>query len=188
MTMSAVSGPANGGPTFSSFLPPHPSNRTNGKTRITMGRRVAQEISEFSRGTWRATCDFGEISMQVIFDASVVENDDGPLSKGAPSKPLLGLPIARVIPQDVHSLMDYVDAALAGSGALLADDPRAKLASAILGAAGAGVALSTDYRLSAVKLIPIEAHEAIDHAWGLAAIALPFALGYWKTSPKVAAL
>ena len=26
----------------------------------------------------------------------------------------------------------------------------------------------------------------IDHAWGLAAIAAPFVLGYWKTAPRVA--
>jgi hypothetical protein len=38
----------------------------------------------------------------------------------------------------------------------------------------------TDYRLSVAKVIPIEAHEVIDHAWGLAAIAAPFVLGYWK--------
>ena len=109
-----------------------------------------------------------------------------PLSKGVPSKSLLGLPIARLVPQDIHSVMDYVDAAMAGSGALIADDPRAKIASAILAASGAGVSLMTDYRLSAAKVIPIETHEAIDHVWGLTAIALPFALGYWKTEPKVA--
>lgn len=111
---------------------------------------------------------------------------DRPLSKGVPSKPLLGLPIARLIPQDIHSVMDYVDAAMAGSGALLSDDPGARLASVMLAASGAGVALVTDYRLSAAKLVPIEAHEAIDHIWGMTAIALPFVLGYWKTSPKVA--
>ena len=118
----------------------------------------------------------------VVEDAS-----DKPLSKGQPSRTLLGgLPLARLIPQDIHSVMDYVDALSAGSGAFMADDPRAKLASIMLGASSAGVALMTDYRLSAVKLIPIEAHEAIDHVWGLTAIAMPFVLGYWKTSPRVA--
>jgi hypothetical protein len=56
----------------------------------------------------------------------------------------------------------------------------------VLGTAGLGVSAVTDYRLSAAKLVPIEAHEVIDHAWGLAAIAAPFVLGYWKTAPKVA--
>ena len=112
---------------------------------------------------------------------------DRPFSKGEPSKPLLGaLPLARWIPQDIHSVMDYVDALSAGSGAIGTDDPRAKLASIVLAASGAGVSLMTDYRLSAAKLIPIEAHEAIDHLWGMTAIAMPFVLGYWKTSPRVA--
>ena len=112
--------------------------------------------------------------------------DDQPLSKGEPSKPLLGLPIRRWIPMDVHSVMDYVDALALGSGALMTDDPRARLASAVLFGSGAGVSLMTDYRLSVAKVIPIEAHEAIDHLWGLTAIAAPFVLGYWKTAPKVA--
>jgi hypothetical protein len=118
----------------------------------------------------------------------VVEDEtDKPLSKGRPSKPLLGvLPLARLIPQDIHSVMDYVDALSAGSGALMTDDPRAKFASIALAASGAGVSLMTDYRLSAAKLIPIETHEAIDHLWGMTAIALPFVLGYWKTEPRVA--
>lgn len=121
----------------------------------------------------------------VILDDRDLDGDRT-LSKGVPSKPLLGLPIARLIPQDIHSVMDYADAAMAGSGALLSDCPRAKLASHILAASGAGVSLMTDYRLSAAKVIPIEVHEAIDHVWGLTAITLPFALGYWKTAPKVA--
>jgi hypothetical protein len=117
----------------------------------------------------------------------VEDETERPLSKGRPSKPLLGaLPLARLIPQDIHSVMDYVDALSAGSGALMTDDPRAKLASIMLAASGAGVSLMTDYRLSAAKLIPIETHEAIDHLWGLSAIAMPFVLGYWKTSPRVA--
>ncbi len=123
--------------------------------------------------------------------APIVEGDEGDrtLSHGSPSKPLLGvLPIARLIPQDIHSVMDYVSGMMAGSGALMAeeDDMRAKVASILLAASGAGVSLMTDYRLSLAKVIPIEAHEAIDHIWGMKAIALPFVLGYWKTSPKTA--
>ena len=114
-------------------------------------------------------------------------DDTRRLSQGIPAKPLLGfLPLARLIPQDIHSVMDYVDAVATGSGALLSNDPRVKLASVLLGTSVAGVSLITDYRLSIAKVLPIEMHEAADHLWGLTAIALPFALGYWKTSPKVA--
>ncbi len=109
------------------------------------------------------------------------------LSRGVPSRPLLGvLPIARIIPQDVHSMADYASGLATGAGFFVARDPPARVASALLGASALGVSLTTDYRLSAVKLVPIEVHEAIDHIWGISAIAAPFLLGYWKTSPKVA--
>jgi hypothetical protein len=49
-----------------------------------------------------------------------------------------------------------------------------------------GVSLVTDYRLSVAKVIPIKAHEIIDHVWGLTAISAPFILGYWKTAPRIA--
>lgn len=108
------------------------------------------------------------------------------LSKGRPSKPLFGaLPLARVIPQDVHSIMDYANGAITGLG-VTSDDNAAKLASAVLGASVIGVSLVTDYRLSVAKILPIEAHEVADYGWGMTAIALPFVLGYWKRSPMVA--
>lgn len=108
------------------------------------------------------------------------------LSKGIPSLPLFGrLPLARLIPQDVHSVVDYLNGVMVGVG-LGARDPRAKIASLVLGSSVVSVSALTDYRLSLAKVIPIEAHEAIDHAWGLTAIAAPFVLGYWKTSPKTA--
>lgn len=104
------------------------------------------------------------------------------------SKPLFGvLPLARAVPQDVHSVIDYVGAGGALMTSIFADGLSAKIAGAALGASSATVSALTDYRLGAVKVIPIEAHEAIDHAWGLAAIASPFVLGYYKKSPGVAA-
>jgi hypothetical protein len=110
-------------------------------------------------------------------------------SKEIESRPLLGrLPVARVVPQDVHSLMDYGNAIGALTAGLLGDSATAKIAGAALGASGATVSLLTDYRLSAAKIIPIEAHEAIDHGWGLMAIAAPFVLGYYKEDPAVAAV
>ena len=109
------------------------------------------------------------------------------LSKGQPAPKLLGfLPIARLIPQDIHSVMDYVDGLTVASGMLLDDNAAACNASIALGAAAVATALMTDYRLSAVKLIPIRTHEAIDHLWGLSCIAAPFVFGYWKRAPRVA--
>jgi hypothetical protein len=112
---------------------------------------------------------------------------DRTLGHGTPSKPLFGaLPIARIIPQDVHSMMDYANGLATGAGVILADDPIARIASIALGASVTGVSAVTDYRLSVAKLLPIELHEATDYLWGAAAIAAPFVFGYWKRSPRVA--
>lgn len=109
------------------------------------------------------------------------------LSKGEPAPKLLGfLPIARLIPQDIHSVLDYVDGLTVASGALLDDNTAASTASIALGASAVATALMTNYRLSAMKLIPIRTHEVIDHVWGLSCIAAPFLLGYWKKAPRVA--
>lgn len=109
------------------------------------------------------------------------------LSHGAPAKKLFGvLPIMRLVPQDVHSMMDYANSGTFIAEGIMTDCPKARAASIVLGAAGAGVSMITDYRLSVAKFIPIEAHEVIDHAWGLMAIASPFVLGYWKSAPRVA--
>ena len=112
---------------------------------------------------------------------------DSTLSVGAPSKPLFGvLPIARLIPQDIHSVMDYANSGLFFVEGLTTDDDTAAIASIALGVAGTGVSLMTDNKLSVAKVIPVEAHEVIDYAWSAAAIAAPFVFGYWKTAPKVA--
>jgi hypothetical protein len=111
------------------------------------------------------------------------------LSVGQPSRPLLGrLPLARAIPQDVHSAMDYLDAGGVIAGAFLTTCPKAKAASWLMGGSGILASSLTDYKLSLAKLIPIEAHEAIDYGFGLSAIAAPFVLGYRKTAPHVAAM
>lgn len=107
-------------------------------------------------------------------------------SIGTPSKPVLGLPLARWIPMDVHSMMDYANGLVAASCTMMTDDRKAQLASIALASSVIGVSAVTDYRLSVAKLVPIETHEVIDHAWGLSAMAAPFVLGYWKSAPKVA--
>jgi hypothetical protein len=105
------------------------------------------------------------------------------------SKPLLGtLPLARLIPQDVHSVLDYVSSATCAASAVVASSPIAKTAGAVLAASDAGVSAMTDYRLSAAKVIPIEVHETIDYAWGAMAICAPFVLGYAKKEPLAAML
>jgi hypothetical protein len=115
---------------------------------------------------------------------------DRTLSHGEPAAPLLKvLPIKRWIPQDVHSVMDYAGGLATLSGFFLPENARddgACWASLALGATVIGTSLITDYRLSAVKLLPIRAHETADYLWGASAIALPFVLGYWKSSPRVA--
>lgn len=105
------------------------------------------------------------------------------------SRPLFGvLPLARVIPQDVHSLMDYSAGAACIATSLFAETTAAKIAGATLGASVTCVSALTDYRLSAAKIIPIEAHEALDYVWGASAIAAPFLFGYWKKDPAIAAI
>jgi hypothetical protein len=103
-----------------------------------------------------------------------------------PSKPVLGLPLARVVPQDVHSVLDYAGALGYFASAALARTPEGRAAGIALGSSVAGVSLVTDYRLSAVKILPIEMHEVLDHVSGLSAAAAPFLLGYAKKDPVAA--
>ena len=101
-----------------------------------------------------------------------------------PSKPVLGmLPLARVVPQDVHSVQDYLVAGAYAFSASIARTPEAKATGALLGASVLGTSLVTDYRLSLAKIVPIEMHEVADHVSGLSAVIAPFALGYWKKDP-----
>jgi len=108
------------------------------------------------------------------------------MSVGAPSKPVLGLPLARWIPQDCHSFMDYANGLATASTAFVTDDKAAQLASITLASLVVGVSAVTDYKISVAKILPIEVHEVADYVWGASAIAAPFLLGYWKSSPKVA--
>lgn len=107
-----------------------------------------------------------------------------------PSKPIfLGvLPVARVVPQDVHSVLDYGIAAGLAASAVVARTNTARIVGATLAAGMSGASAVTDYRLSVAKLIPIEAHERLDFAGGIAAVAAPFVLGYAKKDPIAAAM
>ncbi|HYP74671.1 MAG TPA: hypothetical protein VER12_01875 [Polyangiaceae bacterium] len=128
-----------------------------------------------------------ETGGQMSSRTSIRHSAASKLSHGRPSRPLFGaLPLARLIPQDVHSVLDYVDAATVFSGAMLSNCPKARTASVLIGGSGAGLSAISDYRLSLAKVIPIETHEVIDYAFGVAAIGAPFVFGYYKTAPLTA--
>lgn len=110
-------------------------------------------------------------------------------SVGRPSRPLAGhLPLRRLVPQDLHSLVDYAGSAALGLGAVLANDARAQHASVGFMLFGLVASAFTDYRISLCRLIPIEVHEVLDLALGVAVMAAPFVLGYVQTSATVAVL
>src|SRR5437763_1625723 len=86
----------------------------------------------------------------------------GELPATIPSRPLLGvLPVARVIPQDLHSVMDYAGGLALAVAGQMSRSAAARAAGMALGGSAAATALMTDYRLSLAKLIPIEVHEAL---------------------------
>ncbi len=114
---------------------------------------------------------------------------DRRFSRGMPSVPLFGrLPLARVIPQDLHSLFDYVGSIGFGFTALLTDDAVAQGTAIVMMAFGVAVSLATDYRFSLAKLVPIEIHESLDYLLGVAMVLAPFLLGYVHATPLVAVL
>lgn len=105
-----------------------------------------------------------------------------------PSKPVVfgRLPLARVVPADVHAVLDYANAAGMAASALVARTTRARAVSAALSLGLAAATATTDHRLGAVKALPIEVHARLDLAAGLTAIAAPFVLGYAKKDPIAA--
>lgn len=110
-------------------------------------------------------------------------------SEQPPSKPLFGaLPLARVIPQDAHAVLDYLCAAAYLASARTAHTPLGRAVGRALAVSVAGVSLATDYRLSVTKRVPIEVHEGLDHAAGLTAALSPFLLGYARKDPIAAAI
>lgn len=99
-------------------------------------------------------------------------------SVGTPARTLFGvLPVARVIPQDFHSVLDYAGGAALLLAGAASDDGVAKACGIGLGMAVIGTSLMTDYRLSVSKRVPIEVHEVADHVSGLGAILTSFAFG-----------
>jgi len=106
-----------------------------------------------------------------------------------PAKPLFDtLPLARVVPQDVHSILDYVAAAGYAASAIVARTTRARVVGTLLGAQVAVVSAATDYKLSATRVVPVELHECFDYVSGVSAVAAPFVLGYLRKDPLAALL
>ena len=114
--------------------------------------------------------------------------EKGELSTGTRSRKLLGLPVRRVIPQDIHSLLDYGNGATGMAAAAFAETTRARIANLVLSAATIGVSALTDYKLSFAKIVPIEVHEAIDYVYGASNVVSPFALGYFRKDRAVSML
>jgi hypothetical protein len=101
------------------------------------------------------------------------------LSRGTPSRPLFGvLPLQRIVPQDVHSVLDYVGGATLMAVGMLCDDPVAKAVGLAVGGSTIATSLMTDYRLSLAKVVPIEVHEAADYLVAATSMAAPFTLPY----------
>lgn len=122
-------------------------------------------------------------------DEAMVGSGSGWLSVGTPSKPLLGrLPLARIVPQDVHSVMDYIDAGSVLATAFITSSSKARAAAWLMGGGGIVASALTDYRLSLAKVVPIEAHEVIDYTFGVCAVSAPFVFGYRKSAKLVAAI
>jgi hypothetical protein len=106
---------------------------------------------------------------------------------GFPSEALFRvLPLERLIPQDIHSVGDYLGALGVGALAAGSGTSRGRVAGLMLALSGVGVSLVTDYRLSLKKWMPIEVHEAIDYVWSLATLASPWLFGYAKKAPAMA--
>lgn len=104
-----------------------------------------------------------------------------------PALPVLGgLPLGRVVPQDVHSVADFLAAAALVVTATLARDRRARRVGFALGAKLGGAALVSDVRLAPLRWLRVELHELLDYGIGLAAAIAPQVLGYRKKDPVVA--
>lgn len=109
-------------------------------------------------------------------------------SVGRPSRRLLGLPLKRLVPQDVHTVGDHAVTLANVVAAHWANSADAKGVALALAGSALVVNLLSDYRLSLAKVVPIEVHEGFDHLWGATNLLAPFLLGYYRKSPVAAAI
>lgn len=141
--------------------------RRDGEIPAPLKPRVGQLLAALDRVVFAESRPGEQVPAKVLFDT---------------------LPLARVVPQDVHAILDYVAAAGYLASAKVARTTRARVVGAMLGAKVGGVSAITDYRLSAAKIVPIELHECFDYVSGASAIAAPFVLGYVRKDPIAALL
>jgi hypothetical protein len=97
------------------------------------------------------------------------------------------MPFPRPIDSTLHGVTDYtVGTLLMTVGPRIAGVEGTESATQmrLAGAAHAGYSTLTDYPLGIVKLIPYQAHLAIDALGAVAVAALPFLTGQYKKGPK----
>jgi hypothetical protein len=97
------------------------------------------------------------------------------------------MPMPRPIDATLHGVTDYtVGAFLVTAFPKLADleGTRSEHQIRIAGAIHAGYSTITDYPLGIVKVLPFQAHLAIDAIGALALAATPFVTGQWKKGTK----
>lgn len=110
-------------------------------------------------------------------------------SAPVPSKKVLRtLPLARAVPQDVHSAGDYLIVASYVASAIVARTGRGRAVGLALAGVHGGVSLTTDMKLSLAKWIPIEVHEVVDYLSGAGGCLTPLALGCWRADPVASAI
>lgn len=98
-----------------------------------------------------------------------------------PAKPVLRwLPIGRVVPQSLHSVVDYAVAGALLASAAVARTPRARFVGAVVAAKVGGIALFTDARLALARILRIELHEGLDHALAITTMIAPYVLRYHR--------
>ena len=93
----------------------------------------------------------------------------------------------RIIPTSAHGVIDYTNAftlLVAPKLWRLDEVPASAAAFYIAGGTLTATSLITDYELSAVNVLPMRAHLALDVASGAALAASPFILGFRQSGPR----
>ncbi len=98
------------------------------------------------------------------------------------------LPLARVIPSSEHAWLDWAAGVTALAPAFFGDSRRGRWASALLGGGILASAALADQRPSVTRVVPVDAHAALDLLLGAAVLLSPLVLGYaWRDRPSAIA-
>ena len=93
----------------------------------------------------------------------------------------------RIIPTSAHGVIDYTNAftlLVAPKLWRLDEVPASAAAFYVAGGSLTAISLITDYELSAVNVLPMRAHLALDVASGAALAASPFILGFRQSGAR----